>query len=100
MHAQDVYTVIFSQVADRYGDGEYAFTGTMHLVGITDTREGAEVLIQEDVEVSSGELRDHEDFGKMTLFEEGQYPIGYYSIIPVEMNRRENIPLHEVMVIC
>ena len=91
MHAQDVHTVIFNQVSDRYGIGKYEATGAVCIVGIGFTHEDAENLINEDVEMSSGELREHEDFGEKTLFEEGQYPIGYYSIIPVTMGRRENI---------
>ena len=100
MHAQDVYVVFFDGVTDRFGDGKYSASGSSHLVGVANCHEDADALIYEDVEMSSGELREHNDFGGLTLFEEGAYPIGYYSIIPVEMNRRENIPLREVMEIC
>lgn len=95
MQKNDVYTVFFDVVRDIYGDGEYGATGTSYLIGVADSRERAEGLVAEDVAANSGELRWHEDFGDKTLFEEGQYPCGYYSIIRVTMNRRDLVPLRE-----
>lgn len=91
----NAFVVFFDVVRDIYNDGEYGATGTSYMVGVADSREGAEAIINEDAAGTSGELKWHEDFGDKTLFEEGKYPCGYYSIHAVTMNKRAWVPLRE-----
>lgn len=81
-----VSIVFFNPVREVSGGGGYRDVYKPYVVGAAKP-EDVQALIEESVAAMSPpcELKLHERFGDMTVFEGGKYPCGYYTIQTVKM---------------